>query len=81
MNSSPESGKPFVLNKENEMDGEVDDGVVVGVFTYDEYQITMNAVWNAAIAFERADKLNEAKQCKDLWNAMYKVRYDEGVTE
>lgn len=81
MGSNPELGKPFVLNKENEMDGEVDDGIIVGVFTIDEYQTTMDAVWNAWIAFERADKLNEAQQCKELWNAMYRVRYDGGITE
>lgn len=55
------------------MDGEKDDGVVVGVFTHKEYQTVLDALDLAWKWYEDRGLTYEARQADKLWDAMRKV--------
>ena len=55
------------------MDGDKSDGVVVGVFTHDEYHTVLDALDIAWKWYEDHGRMDEARKADKLWDAMLKV--------
>ena len=59
------------------MDGEKGDGVIVGVFTHEEYHTVLDALDLAWKRHEERGHMSEARKADKLWEAMRKVLTEE----
>jgi hypothetical protein len=61
------------------MDGEKNDGVVVGVFTHEEYHTVLDALDVAWKWYGSNGRMDEKRQVAKLRDAMYKVLKEEVI--
>ena len=55
------------------MNGDKEDGVIMGIFTPNEYQVVLRALGEYEEYLEAKGLLAEAAETKRLWDQMYEI--------